>query len=166
MRGKSRIIQNISEGLLKTSAICLIILSILVTYMVVRRYVFKSPEPYSYELSAIIVLVASILSIAGIQAHDRHLKVDFILLRMKPTPRKVLSRILAPLIGIIYTALMAIKSAEATWHSAKMNELSQSIWREPLWPIRGIVVVGVVVLCLVLLDQLIKGIEEYKSGEN
>lgn len=152
--------EKVARGLLKVSAWCLISLSILVSYMVVRRYLFRAPEPYSYEISAILVLSASILSVAGIQSYDRHLKVDFLVAKISEKRRKFLGYVVAPAIALFYVMLMFYKSLQATLDSARIGEVSQSVWREPLWPVRGIVVVGVGILCVVLVGQLSNGIKD------
>jgi TRAP-type C4-dicarboxylate transport system permease small subunit len=134
------------------------IMSWLSTYAVARRYFFHNPEPYSYEIGMSFLLACVVLAIAGLQRSGQHLKVDFITIHLSKGAQDNLRDILVPILALFYIGILTWQSWNVAWYSFQIHETSQSVWQEPLFPIKFIVPIGSGLLCLILLAQLIRGV--------
>ena len=152
------LIQIIVDKFLLLSGILTIIMSLASTYGVGRRYLFHSPEPYSYEISTILLVACVVFALASLQYQHRHLRVDFITGRLPSGVQHFLLYVLTPLIAIFYVFIIMWKSWQNSWYSMMVWELSQSVWEEPLFPTKMMVPLGMGLLLLVLVLQLIQGL--------
>ncbi len=152
------IIGRISEGLLAASGVMILLMAFTATYGVARRYILNNPEPYSYEISMMLLLWCFVLSVAALQRHQRHLRGDFILNRLPGSVRFFVNDILSPLLALLCGAVLAWKGWEAAMFSLKIGERSMSSWSEPLFPVKVVIPVGYAFLFVVALTQFIQGI--------
>ncbi len=153
-------IGRISDLGLVLSGILILIMAILSTYGVARRYLLNRPEPYSYELSTILLVACVVFSVAGLQRHMRHLRVDFISNRFSNYTQNILLRIITPILALFYAVIVTWKSWENTIYSMSIWERSQSSWQEPLFPAKLTVPIGMALLCLVLMIQFWHGVTQ------
>jgi len=153
-----RVIERAGYIALIFSGVLIFIMAWLSTYGVTRRYVLSNPESYSYELSTIFLVACVMLAIAGVQRLGRQIRVDFISIRLSESWQNILLNIIAPILALFYVVLLTWQSWDAAWYSMKIGEVSQSVWREPWWPTKMVVPVGVGLLCLVLIAQLCHGV--------
>jgi TRAP-type mannitol/chloroaromatic compound transport system permease small subunit len=158
MQTLDRIIGRVSYIGVYISGLMAVIMCFLAFYGVLRRYALNRPEPYSYELSTIFLLVGIVLAIPYIQRVGRHLRVDILANRFSETVQAILLDLLAPILALFYLVPMTWKSWENAWYSLQVGEKSFSAWAPPYFPIKVWIPIGVGMLCLVLLAQLIRGI--------
>ena len=71
-----RVLERISNFFAVLSGVLVLIMAFTATYGVIRRYAFKSPEPYSYELSTIFLLWTFVLALAYLEKLDGHLRTE------------------------------------------------------------------------------------------
>jgi TRAP-type mannitol/chloroaromatic compound transport system permease small subunit len=152
------IIEQVGELGLVISGILTLVMALLSTYGVGRRYLLNNPEPYSYELSTMFLVACIVFAVAGLQRHGRHLRVDFISNYFPPSVQSVLLNIITPIFALFYVVIITWQSCENALYSMKIKEMSQSSWQEPLFPIKLFVPIGMALLCLVLIAQLSHGI--------
>jgi TRAP-type mannitol/chloroaromatic compound transport system permease small subunit len=152
------IIGRVADSALVISGILILVMSVLSTYGVGRRYLLHSPEPYSYELSTMLLVACVVFAVAGLQRHKRHLRVDFIANFLPTTLQNVLVDILTPILGLFFVVIITWKSWDNALYSMSIGETSQSSWEEPLFPIKFLVPIGMALLCLVLTAQLTRGV--------
>jgi TRAP-type mannitol/chloroaromatic compound transport system permease small subunit len=155
-----RAIMRISDWGLLLSGVLILIMSVLSTYGVGRRYIFNNPEPYSYELSTMLLVACVVFAIAGLQGQRRHLRVDFIAGRLPPDWENILVNVVTPILALFYVGIITWQSWDNTLYSLSIGETSQSSWEEPLFPIKMMVPIGMALLFLVLSSQLIQGIKD------
>ena len=153
-----RVIGRVSDLSLIISGVLILLMSLLSTYGVGRRYLLNRPEPYSYELSTMFLVACVVLAVAGLQKHRRHLRVDFIAQYLPEGLQDFLINIVTPVLGLFYVSIITWKSWENALYSLSIGETSQSSWEEPLFPIKLLVPIGMALLCLVLMTQFGHGI--------
>jgi C4-dicarboxylate transporter DctQ subunit len=161
-RTDGRIVQAIrllSRGLLAASGIMILCMVFTATYGVARRYFLRNPEPYSYEISMMLLLWCFVLAVAALQEQERHLRGDFILNRLPRGLRHVVNGILSPALAVLCSAVLTWKGWEAARFSLKVGERSMSAWAEPLFPVKLIIPIGYGFLFLVALMQIFQGIQ-------
>ncbi|MBN2243868.1 MAG: TRAP transporter small permease [Acidobacteria bacterium] len=149
---------RISGVLLAASGVMILMMALAATYGVARRYLFRSPEPYSYEISMMLLLWCFVLSVAAVQRQQRHLRGDFILNRMPRSIRFFVNALLSPLLALLSSAVLAWKGWEAAMFSLRIGERSNSAWSEPLFPVKALIPAGYGILFLVALIQFFQGI--------
>jgi len=153
-----RTIERISDLGLVSGGILILVMSLLSTYGVGRRYLLHSPEPYSYELSTMLLVACVVIAVAGLQRHGRHLRVDFVAIFLPASVQSILINIVTPVLALFYVVIVTWQSWNSALYSMSIGETSQSSWEEPLFPIKLLVPIGMALLCLVLAAQLSRGI--------
>jgi TRAP-type C4-dicarboxylate transport system permease small subunit len=152
------IVGYISQGLLALSGVMILSMAFTATYGVTRRYFMHNPEPYSYEISMMLLLWCFVLSVAALQKQERHLRGDFILNRLPPRFQFFINRILSPSLAVLCSVVLAWKGWEAAMFSLKIGERSTSSWAEPLFPVKVMIPIGYGFLFIVSVIQLCQGI--------
>ncbi|MBN2060611.1 MAG: TRAP transporter small permease [Deltaproteobacteria bacterium] len=148
-------INGASSIFILLSGILTVLMSFVATYGVVRRYVFNKPEPYSYELSMILLLWTFVLGISYVEREDSQLRVDFFQALMPEKIGFFISMILSRLIGLFFGVVLTWKGWQLAMYSLRVSEKSTSIWSVPLFPVKILVPIGYGLLSLVLLVKLI-----------
>jgi len=148
----------LSQGLLAVSGLMILFMAFAATYGVTRRYILHNPEPYSYEISMMLLLWCFVLSVAALQRQQRHLRGDFILNRLPRRFRFFINALLSPLLAALCGAVLAWKGWEAAMFSLKIGERSMSAWSEPLFPVKVVIPAGYGILFLVALIQFFQGV--------
>ena len=158
MQTLDHIIERISYFGVYAAGVIVVVMAFMVTYGVVRRYIFNDPEPYSYELSTMFLVVSVVLSIPYIQRVWRHLRVDILAGRFPEGMQVVLLNIFVPLLALFYLVLMTWYSLDDALYSLRVGERTYTAWAPPLFPLKVWVPIGVGLLCLVLFAQFCRGI--------
>jgi TRAP-type C4-dicarboxylate transport system permease small subunit len=158
MQTADHVIERISYYAVYISGLLAVIMAFMVTYGVVRRYIFDNPEPYSYELSTMFLVIGVVLAIPYIQRVGRHLRVDILAGSFPGSVQTFLLNILVPLMAIFYLGLMTWYSWQDAAHSLQIGEKTYTAWAPPMFPIKIWIPIGVGMLCLVLFAQLCHGI--------
>lgn len=159
-----QIIEKASHIFLVLSGTLIVIMVFTATYGVVRRYVFNSPEPYSYEISTMFLLFSFVFAISAVERLNRHIRVDFVSSHLHERTQHVILNIIAPIMGLFFASMLAWKGIEVSLFSLEIGEVSSSIWREPLYPIKFMVPIGYALLILVLLVRIYKGFTSLKGS--
>lgn len=136
------------------------------TYGVARRYFFNSPEPYSYEISTMFLLWSFVLAIAAVERYDRNIRVDFLSSRVPGIARHFILNIASPVAGLFVCSMFAWQGFVAAMYSLKIGAVTMTAWKVPLFPIKIIIPIGFVVLCLVLIAKLYSGIAMLVRGKS
>jgi TRAP-type mannitol/chloroaromatic compound transport system permease small subunit len=158
------IVGKVSDWGMVVAGILIMIMGLLTTYGVGRRYIFNSPEPYSYELSIIFLVGCILLAIPGIQKDRRNLRVDFISNLLSPKWQGILFDIFTSVLALVFVSIVLWKSWGIFLASIRVSETSQSAWQEPLWPMKLLVPVTMFWLILVLISQLVHGVAHLIRG--
>jgi len=156
------ILDRASFVFLYISGFLTLIMGFTVTYGVVMRYVFEKPQMEVYELSMMFMVAGLVFAVAYVQRDDRHLCVDFLSSRMPPNVQEILLRVIVPIAGLFYVGVLTWKGWTAAMYSLSIGETSQSVWQEPLFPVKIIIPIGYGMCCLVLLSQITHGIASLK----
>lgn len=142
-------------------------MAFLAAYGSLRRYVFNAPEPVSYELSKVFLLLCFVLAVATVEIQDRFLRCDLLIERFPANVRNIISNILSPVLGITFFGIITWMGFSDTLRAYRINQHSQSAWPIPLFPVKLMIPVGYGLLCFVMLIRLVQGLLRLKtsSGE-
>ena len=158
-----RFLERASSFCLLFSGVMILLIGVAVSYAATRRYLFDSPEPYSYEMSMILSVACAAFAISAVQWLRRNIRVDFVVNYFPQAVQAILADIVGPILGLFYVVIVTWQSWRAGWYSLQVGEISQSIWAVPLWPMKLLVPIGFGLLCLVLIAQLCRGVISLKE---
>lgn len=159
MKGLDRIL----EGLLICSGILILLMVVSVFYAVLSRYLLKDPSIVAYELAKICVIGSLVFSIAYLEHVGGHISIDLLLRRMPKLTQMIISKLIAPCTGLVYTTAVAYKGLTSAIYSYKIGERSQSVWAEPLWPIKASIPIGYGLLSVVLFVTILVSLRRRKQ---
>jgi TRAP-type mannitol/chloroaromatic compound transport system permease small subunit len=149
---------------LSASGIFVLIMAFTVFYGVIRRYFFRSPDNNAYLVVLVLMLACSVLALAQITRNNRNIIVDFFGQYFHPKVRMVISHIAAPILGLIFCGTLAWKSWDTAAFSLYANEKTVTVAVIPVFPLRAMIVFGVILVSLTLVVQLILGISSFIKG--
>jgi TRAP-type C4-dicarboxylate transport system permease small subunit len=157
-------IERISLGFLVFAGTLIVIMAFLSTYGATRRYAFKSPEPVSYELSCMFLLLSFILGLAAVEKQDRFLRCDILLEKFPENVRSIISNIISPILGITFFGIITWISFGDAWRALQIGQVSLSVWPVPLFPVKLFIPIGYGFLCFVLLLRLCLGLVHLRKS--
>jgi TRAP-type C4-dicarboxylate transport system permease small subunit len=164
MRSWNLWIERINQGFVIFAGSLIVIMAFLAAYGSIRRYVFNAPEPVSYELSKIFLLLSFVLAIGAVEKQDRFLRCDLLLERFSENIRNIISNILGPILGITFFGIITWISFDDSLRALQIDQHSLSSWPVPLFPIKILIPVGYGFLCLILLIRLVLGLHRLKTS--
>lgn len=128
------------------------------TAEVIARYILRRPIGWTFEVVEYILVAATFLTCARIQAHDSHLKVDILVNRLSGKGRIGLNAV-AEILTSAFCVLIVWATWRVAWRSVWFGLRSESAYQLPLAPYQFLVVLGGVLLvfvCLVRTGQFVR----------
>jgi TRAP-type mannitol/chloroaromatic compound transport system permease small subunit len=139
------------------SGAVIVLMALVITYNVLKRYIFRQQDPYAYVISCIIMLVCVVFAIAYTQRQGQHLRVDLLDRYLPERVKGIMLNIIGPLIGLICISILVWKSWGPAWFALQSSDTYGSgAVRLPTWPSRMTVTLGAGLLCLVLIAQILR----------
>ncbi|NLE73628.1 MAG: TRAP transporter small permease [Actinobacteria bacterium] len=157
-------IERINRVLVIGAGLLIVIMGFLSAYGAIRRYVFRSPEPVSYEFAAMFVLISFVLALAAVERQDRMLRNDLLLDRFSPRVRNVVSNIIGPLMGMTFFGIIMWYSFGDALRALEIGQVSHSAFPVRLFPVKIFVPIGYGFLCLVLFLRCVLGLLRLKPA--
>jgi TRAP-type mannitol/chloroaromatic compound transport system permease small subunit len=168
-----RVIQKLDHALGRVSLFLMLVSGILVflmawieTYGVVKRYAFRAPDPFAYEVSTMFLLFCGVLAVAGVELLDRHVRNDLVASRFSPKTKDIILGIIFPLLALVFCAVLTWKSYGDAIYTMQIGKVSQSTWKLPLAPVKFVIPICYTLLCLVLVSKFCRGIAVLKGGKD
>lgn len=144
-------------------AFLIVIATVQVTGEVIARYVFSAPTYWGLEIT--IWLCAALYMMGGSYAllNDAHVRVDVFYIRWSPRWQAIVDLVTAPIFFLGVTALFWV-SLEWTIKAYLEGTTSLSHWEPPIWPIRGLLVLGSFLLVIQGLSKSIRAFDIARKG--
>lgn len=152
-RSLSSIVHRASFALMVIAGGMMIIMGLLVTQGVVRRYLFSSSEPYSYELTCYFLLTCMLLPAAYVTSVRRHIRADLLFNLFPRRLQSWLEGIIIPFIGLLFASVITWKSWEEAYRSFQISKKSIAVGM-PVGAVQIIVPIALGMICLVLILQI------------
>ncbi len=150
-----RVVEKVGDWGMVVSGVLILIIGILTTYGVGKRYIFDEPDPYTYELSIIFLVSLHLLSLPGIQWDRRNLRVDWIIGHLPPKWQNIIGDIFTTLSWRLCSFHGCLEELGHIPLFFPVGETSQSAWQEPLWPMKLLIPMTMFWLLLTLVSQLV-----------
>lgn len=134
----------------------MVLMAFVIGYGVFTRYILRNPDPYTYEISCILMLACVAFSLAHTQRLGRHLRIDLLDRYFPEAVRGILLNIVGPIVALVFTIVLAWKSWDTAWSALQNWEVTRGVLVIPTFPIKITVTIGVGLLCLVLIAQILR----------
>ena len=147
-------------------ALIILPLAFVVTYEVVARKVFNAPTNWAFEMTVYLYGAHFMLGMGYTLLHDRHVRIDIIVLQM-PQRVQLWLRLITflviflPFVGCLsYASIMYAANSWAQW------ELSSSAWKPPLYPYKTVMPVALIMLLVQGVANFIRDIGKLGGRES
>ena len=136
------------------AGICILVTAVIVSYEVVLRFVFNAPTEWVNEITAYLVLVSAFLGFAPALASGKHISVDLVISKLSPKMNRFI-QLMVSLLGLLFSLVFLVTSFEMTVNSYRLNMLSVSTLRIPLFLPQMSLPIGFSFLSLQFLANLL-----------
>jgi TRAP-type C4-dicarboxylate transport system permease small subunit len=140
-------VDRLAWGLQVIAEIAVVVLLLLVSHEVFRRYALNSPTQFSVEFSEYLLVLISFASAAWVLRRDRHVRVRLVTDALPPRPRAALEAVGMVLLAS-FCAVLVWKGGDMAWTALHGNDRSSSLVAFPLWIPYSFIPVGGFVLGL------------------
>jgi C4-dicarboxylate transporter, DctM subunit len=142
---------NVAAGYL--SGFFIFVISVLVTYDVVCRFVFNAPTIWVLEISVYLSMASLFLAVGYLLKEKGHINVDLFVTRLSPSIKLKLD-LLTSVLALIYCFALAWEGGRIALNAYHLGETSPSLLRFPVFIPRGLVSLGGILLCLQFLKEI------------
>ena len=148
-----RAMRLLNRVILALGGLCLVSACLVLTHSVVVRYVLKEPTDWQDEMAVFLIIGATFLSAAGVQAKRGHVAIEALTGLLSPTVNRI-RLLLADVISLTFCLFFAWKSWSLDHEAWVDGQVSQSTWGPPLWIPYTLMSLGMSLLCLQFVLQI------------
>ncbi|HUV76277.1 MAG TPA: TRAP transporter small permease subunit [Dehalococcoidales bacterium] len=157
MRTILRVIDSVNEWAGQIACWFWVVLVLVMTNEVIRRYVFNSPTEWGYETSMMIGAATYALAWGYVHEHHAHVRVDVIYTRLSPRGRAIVDVVGSLLLFFPLLIILTDHAFAWTWHAWVINEKSvETYWYPPVAPLRTAVLLGLFLFGFQQVAQFIR----------
>ena len=135
----------------------LFVLGGMMLYAIGSRLILDMPVNWVMEMSQFVLAAYYILGGAYSLQLDAHVRMDLFYDRMSPHRRAVTDAITI-LFVIFYLGVLLYGGFSSTGYAWSYNQKNYTSWAPPMWPIKGVMTFGIMMLLLQCISSLIKDI--------
>lgn len=155
-------IDRLNEWVGKTSQWLIIPLTSIVTLDVILRYVFGRPTLWAWDINVMLLGALGVLSGGYILLHKGHVMVDVLVIRLSPRKRAIVELCTCPFFLLGVGMLLWQWVPEAS-QSLETREKYTSVFMPPIYPLKIVIVLGIVILFLQGVVDIIRNISTLAS---
>jgi TRAP-type C4-dicarboxylate transport system permease small subunit len=136
------------------AAVALIAACVILSYSVLGRALFQSPNYWQDEAAVFLLVGATFMSSAYVQQHRGHIGIEAFVSLLSPLANRI--RLwLVDVASFLFCAFFAWKSWTLTHEAWSDGQVSNSMWSPPLAIPYSLMALGMTLLCMQLLLQII-----------
>ena len=144
-------------------------LAIIAVMEVVLRYAFNMPTIWAWDVNVMIVGVFVAIGAGYCLLHGGFITMDVLVVRLSPRTRALVELIVAPIV-LFAGVVLVWQCWETALRSLAIKEKLFGIWSPPLYPLKIIIAVGLILLLLQIVANLIISFNTFrhpkeKAGE-
>jgi TRAP-type mannitol/chloroaromatic compound transport system permease small subunit len=158
-------LDSISEFTGKYCAWTVVVLMLLVVFEVIMRRFLNSPTIWSFEITIQLYAFLFMITAAYGLLHDSHVSVDIVYERFGARPKAVLDVISYLIFFYPFMIVLLVKSIPYVSKSWAVYEKSWSAFAPPLYPIKTVIPITVILLLLQGTSKFIRQLHMAIKGE-
>ncbi len=160
----ARWVEGFNRVLYWISALAILVSSLILTYEVLMRYVFKIPTIWEIESAIYLGVMATFLGSAYGLKDGAHINIDVVLRALSPKARER-TQIVTSCLAFLFTAYVGYKGWGLFWEALSKGWRSESLWGPPLAIPYLFLPLGMTMLSLQLVIQIL-GLGEKTSVQH
>ena len=149
-----RIMAAINAVLAVVCALALIGAGLILSYSVLVRYLFKDATYWQDEASVFLIVFATFMSAAGVQARRAHVGIEAVVGLLSPVVNRVRFA-LVDAVSLAFCSFFAWKSWTLFDEAWVDGRTSSSTWGPPLWIPYSAMAIGMTLLAVQIALQLV-----------
>jgi TRAP-type C4-dicarboxylate transport system permease small subunit len=146
------------------SAVCVLIMMVLVIADIFGRYLFNSPVPMTYEVGSFLMVFIVFLGLAYTQRTGAHIRVEFFTLHLPPRVRCILDMV-ASVLGLLLYLIIVYQSFIWSYTSWQVGDYVAGLVNIPRWPSQFVVPLGSALLCLQFIADIMRRVAELRAPD-
>lgn len=157
-----KIIDPINEWVANLGKWLILVLALLNFYEVFMRYVFDRPSMWVYDVSYMVGGAFFSLGMGYTLLKKKHVRVDVIYVKLKKKTQAFLDIILTLLIFFPTFGMLMYKLIPwviTSWE--RKEKASGSFWLPPIYPLKTIMLIAIILLILQAISELMKDIHSF-----
>ena len=130
-------------------------------YEVVMRYLFNMPTIWVHESSYLLFGMQYLMAGAFALLHGAHVRVDIVYVKL-PERGRVGIDIFTSIFFFIFALALVGTSTRFFVDSFNMGERTYETWQIQHWPVKGVMLLGAVLILLAGISKLIKDVQLFR----
>ena len=144
-----------------------LILSLVVLYEVLSRYIFNRPTIWAFDTAMMLYSMLFIFGGAYVLWERRHIRVDVIFNRFSLRTQAIIDTVFYVIFFFPYTVVMIWFGSKVAYMSTVAREISNtSQWGEPIYPWRWLIPAGFLLLALQGIPEFIRTLHQTRRKSN
>jgi C4-dicarboxylate transporter, DctQ subunit len=135
------------------AAVCMLAVTLIITYEVFARYLFSAPTTWVAEISIYLWMALGLLGAAYALKNNTHFAITIVVDRLSAKNRRRL-KILTHTMGIAYSLVFLLKGAEMVKFSYDIKDASTGLLQFPLWIPWTLIPLSGLLLALQFINKL------------
>ena len=162
LRALDRVTAAASRLFVALGAAITVVMALSITYSVVLRYVFNTPQVWTDELMGYLMVALVMFGLGETVRRGDHINVDLITSRLGPRGQ-ALARIWGLAAMIVLAAVLLVRSWDMVAFSHMVDLLSDGYLAMPIWIPQSSLLIGFSLMILASVNQMLRiffGLEE------
>jgi len=151
-RKAAPVLDRIMDLLAGAAGVLLILIMLLVSYLVLMRYLLARPPGWVVEICQYMIFVLTFLAAPWLLRERGHVRVDIVLMRLSPKAENLLTMVTSA-VGMLISFILAWYAAGSTWHHFTEGIPVIEILRIPKALLLAFIPVGFFLLSMEFLRQ-------------
>lgn len=140
-------IDAVNEWVGKVFAFTVLAIMLIAFTEVTLRYVFARPTTWAWEVNVQLLAVMTFLGAGYTLLHNRHIKLDVLVMRLSPRNRTLIDLVTALFLFFV-CVLIIYKSVEAAWYSVSIRERLYTVFACPVFLTKCLIPIGAFLLLM------------------
>ena len=140
-----------------------IVIAVVIIYEVILRAFFNMPTVWAHETSGMMFGALFMLGAGYVMYHRAHVRVDILVNRLPPRAQAAIDIVTHLLMGL-YLYVVVWKGWNYAVRAFVRMEVSGSGWQPVLWPIKWIMVIGIILLIMQLVAKYVRDFHMLCTG--
>jgi TRAP-type C4-dicarboxylate transport system permease small subunit len=153
-RGIETVLNWLNRVIVKLSMLAMLMTSLILTYSVVSRYLFKIATDWQDEASVFMLIGVTFFSAAYVQSYRGHIGIDF-LASVLPAALNRVRQFLVDLFSLAFCAFFSWKSWTLFYEAWVDGQTTSSTFAPPLWIPYAMMALGMSLLSVQILCQIL-----------
>lgn len=151
-----RAMHLLNQATLRVAMVALVLASLVLTYSVISRYLFKASTDWQDETAVFLLVGVTFLCAPWVQHQRGHIGIEALAAVLPPAVNRWRMRIV-DVVSALFCGFFAWKSWKLLHEAWVDGQTTSSSWAPPLWIPYGLMALGMTLLTLQIALQVARG---------